>query len=105
MCWTLSAESCSLRKGRNDEADISRLIEEALSFAEEVVWVVVKPGGGAALVSTAVGAEPERVLYVVSGLSVDQARDVYPVGSLKPMPAMPTSSPTPGADEVGPQPT
>jgi hypothetical protein len=45
-----------------------------------------------------------RVLYI-SGLSVDRARQVYPVGSIKPITAMPTSSPTPGADEVASQPT
>ncbi|HSK86541.1 MAG TPA: transposase [Rubrobacter sp.] len=103
-CWTLRAESCSLRKVQNDEADISRLIEKALSFAEEVVWAVDQPGGGAALLLALLWERNQRVLNV-PGLSVDGAHDVYPVGSLKPMPAMRTSSPTPGADEVGPQPT
>ena len=37
------------RRVENDEADILRLIEEALSLAEEVVWAVDQPGGGAAL--------------------------------------------------------
>ena len=37
------------RKVKNDEADISKLMEEALSLAEEVLWAVDQPGGGAAL--------------------------------------------------------
>jgi hypothetical protein len=36
------------RKVENDEADILRLIDETLSFAEEVHWAVDQPGGGAA---------------------------------------------------------
>ena len=28
------------RKVENDEADIARLIDEALSFAEEIVWAL-----------------------------------------------------------------
>ena len=31
------------RKVENDEADILRLIDEALSFAEEVIWAVDQP--------------------------------------------------------------
>jgi predicted RNase H-like nuclease len=37
------------RKVENDEAAILRLIDEALSFAEEVVWAVDQPGGSATL--------------------------------------------------------
>ena len=37
------------RKVQNDEADILRLIEDALSLAEEVLWAIDQPGGGAAL--------------------------------------------------------
>ena len=37
------------RKVENDGADIARLIDEALSLAEEVVWAVDQPGGSAAL--------------------------------------------------------
>jgi predicted RNase H-like nuclease len=37
------------RKVENDEADIARLIDEALSLAEEIIWAVDQPGGGAAL--------------------------------------------------------
>ncbi len=81
------------RKVDNDEADISRLIDEALSFAEEVVWAVDQPGGGAALLLALLWERNQRVLYV-PGLSVNRARDAYPVESPKPMPAMRTSSPS-----------
>ena len=37
------------RKVQNDEADILRLIDEVLSLAEEVLWAIDQPGGGAAL--------------------------------------------------------
>jgi hypothetical protein len=37
------------RKLQNDEADFSKLIDEALSLADEVVWTVDQPGGSAAL--------------------------------------------------------
>jgi hypothetical protein len=35
------------RKIQNDEADILRLVEEALSLAEEILWAVDQQGGGA----------------------------------------------------------
>ena len=78
------------RKVENDEADISRLIDEALSLAEEVVWAVDQLGGGAALLLALLWERNQRVLYV-PGLTVDRARDAYPVVSPKPMPATPTS--------------
>jgi hypothetical protein len=37
------------QKIENDEADILKLIDEALSLAEEIVWAVDQPGGSAAL--------------------------------------------------------
>jgi hypothetical protein len=37
------------RKVENEEADILKLIDEALSLAEEILWAVVQPGGGVAL--------------------------------------------------------
>ena len=37
------------RKVENDEADLLALIDEVLSLAEEIVWAVDQPGGGAAL--------------------------------------------------------
>jgi transposase len=64
------------RKVENDEADILRLIDEVLSLAEEVVWAVDQPGGGAALLLALLWERHQRVLYV-PGLSVDRARDTY----------------------------
>ena len=37
------------RKVENDEAKLSELIDEAFSFAEELVWAIDQPGGPAAL--------------------------------------------------------
>ena len=64
------------RKVENDEADILQLIDEALSFAKEVLWAVDQPGGGAALLLALLWEQNQRVLYV-PGLSVDRARDAY----------------------------
>lgn len=64
------------RKVKNDEADILRLIDEALSLAEEVVWAVDQPGGGAALLLALLWEGEQKVLYV-PGLSVDRVRDTY----------------------------
>jgi transposase len=64
------------RKVENDEADILRLIDEALSFAEKVVWAVDQPGDGAALLLALLWERDQEVLYV-PGLSVDRARDIY----------------------------
>ena len=64
------------RKVENDEADIARLIDEALSFAEEVLWAVDQPGGGAALLLALLWERDQKVLYV-PGLTVDRARDAY----------------------------
>jgi transposase len=63
-------------KVENQEADILRLIDEALSFAEEVVWAVDQPGGGAALLLALLWERDQQVLYV-PGLTVDRARDTY----------------------------
>jgi len=64
------------RKVENDEADILRLIDEALSLAQEVLWAVDQPGGGAALLLALLWERDQRVLYI-PGLTVDQARDTY----------------------------
>src|SRR5215204_2841929 len=64
------------RKVENDEADILRLIDEALSLAEEIVWALDQPGGSAALLLALLWERDQRVLYV-PGLSVDRARDAY----------------------------
>ena len=64
------------RKVQNDEDDLLKLIDEALSLAEEVIWAVDQPGGGAALLLALLWERNQRVLYV-PGLSVDRARDTY----------------------------
>ena len=64
------------RKVQNDEADILRLIDEALSLAEEVLWAIDQPGGGAALLLALLWERAQKVLYV-PGLTVDRARDTY----------------------------
>lgn len=64
------------RKVENDEADISKLIDEALCLADEVIWAVDQPGGSAALLLALLWERDQGVLYV-PGLSVDRARDAY----------------------------
>src|SRR3712207_2368904 len=64
------------RKVENDEAEISKLIDEALFLAEEIVWAVDQPGGSAALLLALLWERNQRVLYV-PGLTVDRARDAY----------------------------
>jgi transposase len=64
------------RKVENDEADLLKLIDEALSFAKEIVWAVDQPGGSAALLLALLWECDQRVLYV-PGLTVDRARDTY----------------------------
>ena len=65
------------RRVENDQSDLSRLIEEALSSAEEVVWAIDQPGGGAALLLALLWERDQRVVYL-PGLAVDRARDAYP---------------------------
>ena len=64
------------RKVENDETDILKLIDDALLLAEEVVWAVDQPGGGAGLLLALLWEQNQRVLYV-PGLTVDRARDAY----------------------------
>jgi transposase len=64
------------RRVENDEADLSKFIDEALFLAEEVVWAVDQPGGGAALLLAMLWERNQRVLYI-PGLTVDRARDAY----------------------------
>jgi transposase len=64
------------RKVENNEADISEFIDQALSLAEEAVWAVDQPGGGATLLLALLWERDQRVLYI-PGLSVDRARDTY----------------------------
>jgi transposase len=89
------------RKVENDEADIARLIDEALSLAEGIVWAVDQPGGSAALLLALLWERNQRVFYV-PGLSVDRPATLTAV-SPRPMPVMPTSSPTPGTNEARPR--
>jgi transposase len=72
----VSGRELLCRRVENDEADILRLIDEALSLAEEVLWAVDQPGGGAALLLALLWEHDQKVLYV-PGLSVDRARDTY----------------------------
>ena len=64
------------RRIKNDEADLSNLIDDALLLAEEVIWAVDQPGGGAALLLALLWERNQRILYV-PGLSVNRARDTY----------------------------
>jgi transposase len=64
------------RRVENDEADLLKLIEKAHSLAEEIIWAVDQPGGGAALLLALLWERGQRVLYV-PGLTVDRARDTY----------------------------
>jgi transposase len=65
------------RRVENDEADLSKLIEDALLLVgDEVVWAVDQPGGSAALLLALLWERNQRVLYV-PGLTVDRARDAY----------------------------
>ena len=52
------------RRVENGEADISKLIDEALSLAEEVLWAVDQPGGGTALLLAPRWERVQRVLYI-----------------------------------------
>jgi hypothetical protein len=51
------------QKVENDEADILRFIDEALSLAKEIVWAVDQPGGSAALLLALLWERDQRVLY------------------------------------------
>ena len=72
-----SGEKLLSRKVDNDESDLSALIDEVLSFANEVVWAIDQPGGGATLLLGLLWQREQRVLYM-PGLTVDRSRDTYP---------------------------
>ncbi|CAN5801798.1 IS110 family transposase [soil metagenome] len=72
-----SGEKLLSRKVANDEADLSGLIDEVLSLADEVVWAIDQPGGGATLLLGLLWERGQRVLYI-PGLTVDRSRDTYP---------------------------
>jgi transposase len=64
------------RRVENDEGSLSALIDEALSLAEDIVWAVDQPGGGAALLLALLWERTQRVVYV-PGLTVERTRDAY----------------------------
>src|SRR5215216_6015125 len=64
------------RRVANDEAELLKLIDDALSLAEELIWALDQPGGGAALLLALLWERNQRVFYV-PGLTVDRARDAY----------------------------
>ena len=77
------------RKVENDEADLLKLIDEALSLfsRRSPLWAVDQPGGGAALLLALLLAllweRDQRVLYLPA-LNVDRARDTrFPNGESK----------------------
>lgn len=72
-----SGEKLLSRKVTNDESDLSALIDEVLSFANEVVWAIDQPGGGATLLLGLLWEREQRVLYM-PGITVDRSRDTYP---------------------------
>jgi hypothetical protein len=77
----------------NEEADLSALIDEALSLAEDVAWAVDQPGGGAALLLALLWERGQEVAYV-PGLSVDRGRATATAASPRPTGKMLVSSPT-----------
>lgn len=64
------------RRVENDEADISDLISEVSSSANEVVWAVDQSSGGAALLLALLWDTDQRVVYL-TGLTVARARETY----------------------------
>jgi transposase len=64
------------RRVENHEVDLLGLIDEILTLAEDLVWAVDQPGGGAALLLALLWERDQRVRYV-PGLTVDRARDTY----------------------------
>jgi hypothetical protein len=73
-------------KVENDEDDLSKLIDDALFLAEEVVWVVDQPGGGAALLLALLWERNQRVLYISASLWTGPATST--AASRRLMPAM-----------------
>lgn len=80
--WAHVMDACGAellsRRVENEEADLLKLIEEALSLAGRgrLTWAIDQPGGGAALLLALLWERNQRVLYV-PGLTVDRARDAY----------------------------
>lgn len=72
-----SGEKLLSRKVANDEADLSELIDETLSIADEIIWAIDQPGGGATLLLGLLWERGQRVFYI-PGLTVDRSRETYP---------------------------
>ncbi len=64
------------RRVENDEADLSRLVDEALGFGLEPAWAVDQVGGGAALLLALLWERGQGVVHV-PGIAVDRARDAH----------------------------
>jgi len=64
------------RKAHNDEADLSALVEEALTFGPDLVWATDQPGGSAALLLALLWEREQRVVYA-PGVAVNRARDAH----------------------------
>jgi transposase len=64
------------RRVENDEGSLSALIEETLCVAQEIVWAIDQPGGGAAMLLALLWEREQEVLYV-PGLVVERSRDAY----------------------------
>ncbi len=62
------------RRVDNEEADLSKLVEEALGLGLELTWALDQPGGAVALLLALLWERDQRVLYV-PGIAVDRARD------------------------------
>jgi hypothetical protein len=72
------------RKAHNDEADLSALVEEALSLGPDLVWATDQPGGSTALLLALLWEREQRVVYA-PGVAVN--RPATPtVASLRPTP-------------------
>lgn len=64
------------RRVENEEADLSRLVEEALASGLEPTWAVDQVGGGAELLLALLWERGQRAVYV-PGIAVDRARDAH----------------------------
>jgi len=78
-------------KVENDETDILKLIDDALLVAEEIVWAVDQPGGGAALLlALCCGSETRGCSTCQASPWIEPA--TLTVANPKPMLVMPMSS-------------
>lgn len=76
-----SGEKLLSRKVANDEADLSELIDEALSIAgrSQIVWAIDQPGGGGANLLLGLLWERAQRVFYIPGLTVDRrSRETYP---------------------------